>query len=256
MRVTVLVRPKDGILDPQGEAVQGSLRKLGFSVGGARVGRLVDLEVDADFARRGARPRWSGCASELLANPLIESFEIEVGGDVSIRPRIAVLVFPGSNDDRDAAWALGALGADPMLVWHAEQELPRGTEAVVLPGGFSYGDYLRCGAIARFAPVHRRGARVRGRRAVPCSGSATGSRSSARRGCCPVCCAGTAILEFICRDVLVRVERTDTLFTTRCEPGQQLTIPVKNGEGNWYADDELYRELEASGQIVLRYAED
>ena len=72
---------------------------------------------------------------------------------MSNRPRIAVLVFPGSNDDRDAAWALGALGADAALVWHAEPELPRGTGAVVLPGGFSYGDYLRCGAIARFAPV-------------------------------------------------------------------------------------------------------
>ena len=69
------------------------------------------------------------------------------------RPKVAVLVFPGSNDDRDAAWALGALGADAELVWHAETELPRGTGAVVLPGGFSYGDYLRCGAIARFAPV-------------------------------------------------------------------------------------------------------
>ena len=77
---------------------------------------------------------------------------------MSIRPRIAVLVSPARTDDRDAAWALGALGADPMLVWHAEQELPRGTEAVVLPGGFSYGDYLRCGAIARL-PGARRGAR-------------------------------------------------------------------------------------------------
>ena len=76
--MTVLVRPKEGILDPQGEAVEGSLRKLGFAVGGARVGRLVDLEVEAPSLAGGARPRWSGCASELLANPLIESFEIEV----------------------------------------------------------------------------------------------------------------------------------------------------------------------------------
>ena len=72
---------------------------------------------------------------------------------MNARPKVAVLVFPGSNDDRDAAWALGALGADAELVWHAETELPRGTGAIVLPGGFSYGDYLRCGAIARFAPV-------------------------------------------------------------------------------------------------------
>jgi phosphoribosylformylglycinamidine (FGAM) synthase-like amidotransferase family enzyme len=72
---------------------------------------------------------------------------------MSLRPRISVLVFPGSNDDRDAAWALSALGADAQLVWHAETELPRETGAIVLPGGFSYGDYLRCGAIARFAPI-------------------------------------------------------------------------------------------------------
>jgi phosphoribosylformylglycinamidine synthase subunit PurQ / glutaminase len=174
---------------------------------------------------------------------------------VSIRPRIAVLVFPGSNDDRDAAWALGALGADPMLVWHAEQELPRGTEAVVLPGGFSYGDYLRCGAIARFAPVLdavRRFADADG----PVLGICNGFQILCEAGLLPGVLRRNRDLEFICRDVRLRVERTDTLFTSRCEAGQELTIPVKNGEGNWYADDELYRELEAAGQLVLRYAED
>ena len=142
-----------------------------------------------------------------------------------------------------------------MLVWHAEQELPRDTEAVVLPGGFSYGDYLRCGAIARFAPVLD-AVRAFARRAGRCSGSATASRSSARQACFPGVLRRNRDLEFVCRDVRLRVERTDTLFTARCEPGQELTIPVKNGEGNWYADEELYRELEASGQLVLRYAED
>jgi phosphoribosylformylglycinamidine synthase len=174
---------------------------------------------------------------------------------VSIRPRIAVLVFPGSNDDRDAAWALGALGADPMLVWHAEPELPRGTEAVVLPGGFSYGDYLRCGAIARFAPVLdavRRFADTGG----PVLGICNGFQILCEAGMLPGVLRRNRDLEFICRDVRLRVERTDTLFTSRCEPAQELTIPVKNGEGNWYADEELYRELEASGQLVLRYAED
>jgi phosphoribosylformylglycinamidine synthase subunit PurQ / glutaminase len=174
---------------------------------------------------------------------------------VSVRPRIAVLVFPGSNDDRDAAWALGALGADPMLVWHAEEELPRGTEAVVLPGGFSYGDYLRCGAIARFAPVLDA---VRGFAAAggPVLGICNGFQILCEAGLLPGVLRRNRDLEFICRDVRLRVERTDMLFTARCEPGQELTIPVKNGEGNWYADDELYRQLEASGQLVLRYAED
>ena len=174
---------------------------------------------------------------------------------MSVRPRIAVLVFPGSNDDRDAAWALGGLGADPTLVWHAEQELPRGTEAVVLPGGFSYGDYLRCGAIARFAPVLdavREFAAAGG----PVLGICNGFQILCEAGMLPGVLRRNRDLEFICRDVRLRVERTDTLFTTRCEPGQELTIPVKNGEGNWYADEELYRELEASGQLVLRYAED
>ncbi len=112
---------------------------------------------------------------QLLANPLIESFEIELDGRVSERrPQIAVIVFPGSNDDRDAAWALHALGAEPVLVWHGEPELPD-VAGVILPGGFSYGDYLRCGAIARFAPAmeavgalrRRRRARARDLQRLP-----------------------------------------------------------------------------------------
>ena len=111
MRVTVLVRPKEGILDPQGEAVQGSLRKLGFDVGGARIGRLVDLEVDAPIAVRG---QGAGRADVQRAarQPADRELRDRGGGAVTLRPRIAVIVFPGSNDDRDAAWALGALGAD------------------------------------------------------------------------------------------------------------------------------------------------
>ena len=146
-----------------------------------------------------------------------------------------MLVFPGSNDDRDAAWALGALGADPCSSGTRSGELPRGTDAVVLPGGFSYGDYLRCGAIARFAPVMDAVRRVRGR-------GRSGARHLQRlpdplrgRDCCPACCAATAISSSSAATCALRVERTDTLFTSRCEPGQELTIPVKNGEGNWYA---------------------
>ena len=97
---------------------------------------------------------------------------------MSLRPRIAVLVFPGSNDDRDAAWALGALGADAQLVWHAETELPRETGAVVLPGGLSYGDYLRCGAIARFAPILDAVRAFARRECCPGSSGATASSSS------------------------------------------------------------------------------
>ncbi|MBA2462814.1 MAG: phosphoribosylformylglycinamidine synthase subunit PurQ [Actinobacteria bacterium] len=168
---------------------------------------------------------------------------------------MVVLVFPGSNDDRDAAWALGALGADAQLVWHAERELPREVGAVVLPGGFSYGDYLRCGAIARVAPVMdavRRFAADGG----PVLGICNGFQILCEAGMLPGVLRRNRDLEFVCRDVRIRVDRQETIFTRRCEPGQELTIPVKHGEGCWYAGDELYRELESSNQLVLRYAED
>jgi phosphoribosylformylglycinamidine synthase subunit PurQ / glutaminase len=174
---------------------------------------------------------------------------------VSIRPKIAVLVFPGSNDDRDAAWALGALGADAELVWHAEEALPRETSAVVLPGGFSYGDYLRCGAIARFAPVLD-AVRSFAADGGPVLGICNGFQILCEAGLLPGVLRRNRDLEFVCRDVRLRVERDDTPFTTRVATGQGLTIPVKHGEGSWYADEELYDELEAAGQIVVRYAED
>jgi len=166
-----------------------------------------------------------------------------------------VIVFPGSNDDRDAAWALRALGADTRLVWHAERELPRDLGAVILPGGFSYGDYLRCGAIARVAPVMhavRRFVADGG----PVLGICNGFQILCEAGLLPGVLRRNRDLEFVCRDVRIRVDRADTIFTRRCEPGQELTIPVKNGEGCWFVDDELYRELDAANQLVLRYAED
>jgi phosphoribosylformylglycinamidine synthase len=174
---------------------------------------------------------------------------------MSVRPRVAVLVFPGSNDDRDAAWALSALGADAQLVWHAETELPRETGAVVLPGGFSYGDYLRCGALARFAPILDAVRQFAGD-GGPVLGICNGFQILCEAGLLPGVLRRNRDLEFICRDVSIRVERTDTLFTARCGEGQELLIPVKHGEGSWYASEELYGELQASGQLVLRYAED
>jgi phosphoribosylformylglycinamidine synthase len=170
---------------------------------------------------------------------------------VSERPQIAVMVFPGSNDDRDAAWALHALGADPVLVWHGETELPD-VAGVILPGGFSYGDYLRCGAIARFAPAME----AVGRFAAaggPVLGVCNGFQILCEAGLLPGVLRPNRSLEFVCRDVRVRVERADTKLTSRCTVGQTLTIPVKHGEGAWYADDALYEELVALDQIVLRY---
>ena len=169
------------------------------------------------------------------------------------RPRIAVVVFPGSNDDRDAALALTGVGAEPVPVWHAEAELPDVT-AVVLPGGFSYGDYLRCGAIARFAPVMDavRGFAADGGLVL---GICNGFQVLCEAGLLPGALRPNASLSFVCRDVPLRVERDDTPFTSRCKRGQRLSIPVKHGEGCYYADDELLAELEANGQIALRYEE-
>jgi phosphoribosylformylglycinamidine synthase len=168
-----------------------------------------------------------------------------------LRPRIAVVTFPGSNDDRDAAWALHALGAEPVPVWHRDHSLGDVT-GVVLPGGFSYGDYLRCGAIARFAPAMeavRRFADDGG----PVLGICNGFQILCEAGLLPGVLRPNEALEFVCRDARISVERTATPFTSRCEAGQVLTIPVKHGEGNWFADDELYDELVALDQIVFRY---
>ena len=167
------------------------------------------------------------------------------------KPRIAVVVFPGSNDDRDAAWALQALDADPVLVWHGDDELPA-VDAVVLPGGFSYGDYLRAGAIARFSPAMRAVSAFAADGGLVL-GICNGFQILCEAGLLPGVLQPNASLTFVCRDVGVRVERTDTPFTSRCSPGQRLTIPVKHADGCWFAPPELLVELEDLGQIVLRY---
>jgi phosphoribosylformylglycinamidine synthase I len=167
------------------------------------------------------------------------------------RPRIAVIVYPGSNDDRDAALALEGLGADPVLVWHADAELPE-VQAVVLPGGFSYGDYLRCGAIARFSPITAAVTRF-ARDGGLVLGICNGFQVLCEAGLLPGVLRPNASLRFVCRDVPVRVERTDTPFTSRCQPGERLSIPVKHMDGCWFADTELLATLDERGQLLLRY---
>ena len=167
------------------------------------------------------------------------------------KPRIAVVTFPGSNDDRDAALALAQLGAEPVPVWHADRELPE-VRAVVLPGGFSYGDYLRAGALARFAPV------MDPVRALAADGGlvlgiCNGFQVLCEAGLLPGVLRPNQSLSFVCRDVPLTVERTDTPFTARCMKRQRLSIPVKHGEGCFFAAPELLSDLEDSGQIVLRY---
>jgi phosphoribosylformylglycinamidine synthase len=169
------------------------------------------------------------------------------------RPVIPVVVWPGSNDDRDAQLALERLGAESPRIWHTDETLPRETAAVVLPGGFSYGDYLRCGAIARFSPVLRAVESFAADGGLVL-GICNGFQILTEAGLLPGALRPNASLSFVCRDVPLRVERTDTPFTSRCVEGQELTIPVKHGDGCWFADDALLAELDANAQLVLRYA--
>jgi len=169
------------------------------------------------------------------------------------RPRVVVPVFPGSNDDRDAVAALERFGASAERVWHDEASLPSGTAAVVLPGGFSYGDYLRCGAIARFSPIMRAVSAFAADGGLVL-GICNGFQILTEAGLLPGVLRPNTSLTFVCRDVRVRVERNDLAFTARAAVGDELTIPVKHGEGCWFANEALLGELEANDQIVLRYA--
>jgi phosphoribosylformylglycinamidine synthase I len=164
------------------------------------------------------------------------------------KPRVGVVTYPGSQDDRDALWALAALDAEAVPVWHAEAELPQ-LDAVVLPGGFSYGDYLRCGAIARFSPATaavcefaRAGGLV--------LGICNGFQVLCEAGLLPGALLRNGSLRFVCRDVQLVVERDDLPFTSRCTKGQTLVIPVKHGDGRYVPPADL-----DPSQIVLRYAD-
>jgi len=169
------------------------------------------------------------------------------------QPRIGVVSYPGSNDDHDALWALAALDAEAIPVWHDQRELPA-LDAVVLPGGFSYGDYLRCGAIARFSPATA-AVREFAEAGGLVLGICNGFQVLCEAGLLPGALLQNESLRFICRDVRLTVERDDLPFTARCAPGQELTIPVKHGDGRWFAPPQLLAQLEAGRQIVLRYAE-
>jgi phosphoribosylformylglycinamidine synthase len=171
------------------------------------------------------------------------------------RPQIAVVSFPGSNDDADARLALDGLGARTVSVWHTAEELPVSVAGVVLPGGFSYGDYLRCGAIARVAPVMS-AVRAFAAEGGPVLGICNGFQILCEAGLLPGVLRANRQLEFVCADVAVSVESTATPFTSACGLGERLVIPIKHGEGCWVADDALYTAVVDRGQVVLRYVDD
>jgi phosphoribosylformylglycinamidine synthase len=165
----------------------------------------------------------------------------------------AVLVFPGINREGDMARALRlCAGSDPAMVWHTETTLPAGTDLVVLPGGFSYGDYLRCGAIAARAPVMD-AVRAHAERGGLVLGICNGFQILCEAGLLPGVLMRNAGLKFICKDAYIRVERADTPFTGGYRAGQVIRVPVAHGEGNYMADSETIARLEGEGRIVFRY---
>jgi len=166
----------------------------------------------------------------------------------SPQPRIGVVMYPGSNDDHDALWALAALDAEAIPVWHAETELPD-LDAVVLPGGFSYGDYLRCGAIARFSPATAAVLEFAGEGGLVL-GICNGFQVLCEAGLLPGALLRNETLRFVCRDVRLTVERDDLPFTRRCATGQRLVMPVKHGDGRYLPPPDL-----DPAQVVLRYVD-
>jgi len=171
----------------------------------------------------------------------------------SPQPRIGVVTYPGSQDDRDALWALAALDAEAVPIWHEERDLPD-LDAIVLPGGFSYGDYLRCGAIARFSPATVAACEFAAAGGLVL-GICNGFQILCEAGLLPGVLLRNESLRFVCRDLRLTVERDDLPFTARCARGQQLVIPVKHGDGRWFVPDDVLEDLIESRQVVLRYAE-
>jgi phosphoribosylformylglycinamidine synthase len=169
--------------------------------------------------------------------------------------KAAVLVFPGINRERDMARTLQLVsGREPDMVWHAETALPAGTDLVVLPGGFSYGDYLRCGAIAARAPIMD-AVRAHAARGGLVLGVCNGFQILCEAGLLPGVLMRNSQLRFICRDVYLRVERSDTPFTRGYNAGQVIRVPVAHGEGNYTADAAMLARIEGEGRVLFRYSD-
>ncbi|MFE0751848.1 phosphoribosylformylglycinamidine synthase subunit PurQ [Gordonia sp. NPDC058843] len=167
--------------------------------------------------------------------------------------RIGVITFPGTLDDVDAARAVRLAGAEPVALWHGDADL-KGVDAIIVPGGFSYGDYLRAGAIARFAPVMGSVVEAAGK-GMPILGICNGFQVLCEAGLLPGALTRNEGLHFICRDEWLRVESNTTAWTSRFEQGAEILIPLKSGEGRYVASERKLEELEGEGLVVFRFPE-
>ena len=167
--------------------------------------------------------------------------------------RVGVVTFPGSLDDRDAQRAVRLAGGTPVALWHGEHDL-QGVDALILPGGFSYGDYLRCGAIAAHSPIVSE-VIAAANAGMPVLGICNGFQILVEAGLLPGGLIRNDHGEFICRDQRLRVENTDTPWTSGYTPGQEITIPLKNGEGGFIADDETLCRIEGENLVAFRYVD-
>ena len=165
--------------------------------------------------------------------------------------RIGVVTFPGTLDDRDAARAVKYAGAEAISLWHGDADL-KGVDAVILPGGFSYGDYLRCGAISRFAPVMTE-IIAQANKGMPVLGICNGFQVLCEAHLLPGALTRNHELHFLCRDQTLKIENTTSAWTSNFTKGQEIVIPLKNGEGSFQCDDETLKSLEANNQIIARY---
>ena len=166
--------------------------------------------------------------------------------------KVGIVVFPGSNCDEDAFHVAGkVLGHAPQMLWHKDHDL-RGSDLVILPGGFSYGDYLRCGAIARFAPVMEEVAAF-AKKGGPVIGICNGFQILTEAGLLPGALLQNANRQYICQDVILRTEKARTPFVAGLAPGETFRIPIAHGDGNYFIDDAGLKRLEGEGQVVFRY---
>jgi phosphoribosylformylglycinamidine synthase len=165
--------------------------------------------------------------------------------------RIGVVTFPGTLDDRDAARAVKYAGAEAVSLWHGDADL-KGVDAVILPGGFSYGDYLRCGAISRFAPVMTE-IIAQANKGMPVLGICNGFQVLCEAHLLPGALTRNHELHFLCRDQTLKIENTTSAWTSNFTKGQEIVIPLKNGEGSFQCDDETLKSLEENNQIIARY---